>query len=349
MTDQRKIIVHLAGLNRSVKGFHARLKEATDEISFQDSIWKTIPPEKMSFLSSEVSAENFSDCRIISFFSQEYPKLLKKIQNPPYLLFLLGNLDVLPLPAMAVVGSRECTDYGREQARTISTLLSEKGYTIVSGLARGIDTVAHETALACKIPTIGVLACGINADPGANVSTRLMEKITGSGLLLSEFLPHSRPTRFNYPIRNRLISGLSLGTVIVEAAEKSGSLITGNCAFNQHREVFAVPGRITDRSSLGCLKMIFENKAKALWKMEILHEVLPDYSSEIQKLPHTNTGLTEEQALIFNLIKTGKAIPFDRLLRESGFSQGTLASILIRLESSGMIRKVPGNCYKAEK
>ncbi|MEW5921664.1 MAG: DNA-processing protein DprA [Bacillota bacterium] len=202
-----------------------------------------------------------------------YPPLLREIYDPPPLLYYSGDLQVLQKSCLAVVGSRRHTAYGREIAYKFAARLAACGITVVSGLARGIDTWAHRGALKVKGTTAAVLGCGLDiCYPPEN--SLLMQSIRQQGVVLSEFPPGSEPLPANFPRRNRLISGLSLGTVVVEAGEKSGALITASFALEQGREVFAVPGSITSPCSRGCHYLIKEG-AKLVDGVESILEEFP--------------------------------------------------------------------------
>ena len=203
-----------------------------------------------------------------------YPPLLKEIYDPPPLLYYIGDLQVLHKPCLAVVGSRRHTTYGREIAHKFAARLAASGFTIVSGLARGIDTWAHQGVLTTSGFTAAVLGCGLDiCYPPENIG--LMKKIGHQGVIISEFPPGSAPASPNFPRRNRLISGLSLGTLVVEAGEKSGALITASFALEQGREVFAVPGSIASPCSWGCHFLIKEG-AKLVDGVEAILEEFPD-------------------------------------------------------------------------
>ena len=188
------------------------------------------------------------NARVLTFPSPEYPALLRQIEDAPAILYVRGTTQDEDRFAIALVGSRRYTPYGKLVAEKLSSELSESGFTIVSGMARGIDTIAHTNAITSGGRTIAVLGSGIDrAYPPENRG--LMEKIAGSGYVVTEFACGTEPNRENFPRRNRLISGLSMGVVVVEAAAGSGALITATSALEQNREVFAVPGNITSLNS----------------------------------------------------------------------------------------------------
>ncbi|RMD99658.1 MAG: DNA-protecting protein DprA, partial [Calditrichaeota bacterium] len=198
-----------------------------------------------------------SDYRVISFWSQEYPGLLKQIDDPPILLFVWGQLLPTDAYALALVGTRVPTQYGRQVTEKITSGLVDAGATIVSGLARGIDTIAHAETVKRGGRTLAVLGSGLDLIyPAENRS--LAQAIVENGAVVTEFAFGTKPDAVNFPRRNRIISGLSLGTIVIEAREKSGALITANIALEQNREVFAVPGSIFSPPSQGCHALIKE-------------------------------------------------------------------------------------------
>ena len=196
-------------------------------------------------------------------FDADYPVVLREIHDAPPLLFYRGRLQAEPRLPIAMVGSRVCTQYGRDIAQLFAHDLAAAGCTIVSGLAEGIDGCAARGALSCEespYPTVAVLGCGIDVVYPAS-HRKLFDEIAERGAVVTEFLPGTRPLRENFPVRNRIISGMARGLVVVEAGERSGTSITAGYALDQGREVFAVPGRITDRQSVGTNRMIQRGEA----------------------------------------------------------------------------------------
>ncbi|NJD04152.1 MAG: DNA-protecting protein DprA, partial [Ruminiclostridium sp.] len=212
-----------------------------------------------------------ADVSIITINSNLYPGELKNIYDPPSVLYVKGSLAGYE-PGVAVVGSRRATLYGLETAEKLSLGLSINGVTIISGMARGIDSKAHNGALAADGKTIAVLGCGLDiVYPSEN--RELMKRICKNGAVISEYLPGTPPTAFNFPVRNRIISGISLGVVVVEANDKSGSLITANYALEQGKEVFAVPGNIDSGNSTGTNKLNRDGAKIVLELGDILDEL----------------------------------------------------------------------------
>ena len=188
---------------------------------------------------------------ILAFDDPAYPARLKEIYDPPLVLYVRGNVNVLALPCIAVVGTRHPTPYGSGMAERLAIDLAARGLVILSGMARGVDSAAHRGAIAAKGKTIAVFGTGVDV-PYPKENTRLAEQILAlSGALISEFPMQTFPAPQNFPIRNRIISGMSMGVLVVEAAEYSGTRITARCALEQNREVFAIPGNVTDKNSWG--------------------------------------------------------------------------------------------------
>lgn len=208
------------------------------------------------FIHEQIRQYESNDIKVISIYDKEYPNNLKQIYQPPWALFVKGNLALLEKePKLAVVGTRQATTYGKNAIRLIFPGLIEKGVTIVSGLARGIDTLAHEAAIHNGGHTIAVIAGGFyHIYPKENKS--LAEEMMKNHLVISEYPPDTVPVKWHFPARNRIISGLSAGTFIVEAKRKSGSLITANYAVNEGREVFSMPGSIFNPFSVGTNELI---------------------------------------------------------------------------------------------
>jgi DNA processing protein len=222
-------------------------------------------------ISEHIRHYQTNEINVITFFDKEYPQLLKRIYQPPWALFAKGDLSLLQKePKLAVVGSRQATQYGKNSLHFLIPKLIEKDMIIVSGLAKGIDTIAHECTINNGGKTIAVIAGGIyHIYPKENKNLAL--QMMNSQLLISEYPPDTKPAKWHFPIRNRIISGLSVGTLIIEAKQKSGSLITANYALNEGREVFSVPGSIFNPFSNGTNELI-QQGAKLVTKAEDIFE-----------------------------------------------------------------------------
>ena len=274
-----------------------------------------------------------------------YPENLRTIHYPPPVLYFHGTIVESDKNSISIVGTRKATYYGKMVAEKLSKDLALAGLTIISGMARGIDTAAHKGALSVNGRTIAVLGCGIDhIYPPEN--RRLAQEIQESGAIISEFPLSTLPERQNFPRRNRIISGLSLGTVVVEAAEKSGALITADFALEQGREVFAIPGNINSPLSNGAHNLIKQG-AKLVDNyqdiLEEIHIVLPQKTAE-NEMVKENTSLTEEEKTIYQII-TKEPIQIDEIIGASKLSAGKVSEILLSLELKDLIKEIEGKRF----
>jgi DNA processing protein len=250
------------------------------------------------------------------------------------------------MPLIAVVGSRRATTYGKAVAYRLSQDLVELGWGVISGMARGVDTAAHQGALAAGGYTLAVLGCGINiCYPREN--NKLKESIQEKGCVLSEFPPDTPPVAQNFPIRNRIISGISMGTLVVEAGERSGALITAFNALDQDREVFAVPGPVTSEHSRGTNKLIKQG-AKLVASAEDISEEFPYLTCvklpETSSKKHVESSLTLEQSCVLQKLSI-EPIHMDQLVEMTGLSVSEVGSILTLLEFKGLVKQLPGDYF----
>jgi DNA processing protein len=290
-------------------------------------------------------------CHVLCLGDDRYPALLREIHDPPLVLYTLGNLDALDVPCVAIVGTRRPTFYGLQMAQGLSGDLAHRGIAIVSGLARGIDAAAHNGCLEAAGFTIAIFGCGIDVIYPRE-HRRLVSQISEKGLLISEFTPGTSPSPQNFPVRNRIISGLSLGTLLVEASEYSGSLITARLAMEQNREVFALPGNLTSPQSFGPNYLIKQGaKLVQSWRdiaeelpAEIRRKILTQETAGHDPTPNLEL-LTQDEIKVLKLIETDCATQFDKIFRGSGLEISNLSGILLNLEMRGWIHQVPGNLY----
>jgi DNA processing protein len=291
---------------------------------------------------------------VFTLASPGYPPYLKEIFAPPPVLFVRGDVSVFTLPCIAIVGTRSPTAYGRAVTRSLTGELVGQGLAIASGLARGIDTIAHETCLERGGRTIAVLGCGIDIIyPSDN--TVLSQKICNTGVLISEFPMGTRPEAYNFPRRNRIISGLSAGVLVVEGGEKSGGLITASYALQQGRDVFAVPGPITSPQSVGTFNLIREGAIPARSGAEIadalsLFGKLRHKKPEAGVIPGGGDGsiqlslLSESERNIYEtLSETPRRM--DELSALAGRPVMQLFDALLMLELKGLVRQLSGQLY----
>lgn len=270
---------------------------------------------------------------------EAYPETLENIQNPPPVLYYKGDFSLTAWSSVGVVGSRRCTYYGKSTAMRFSRELAGNGLCIISGMARGIDTQAHKGALEAGGKTIAVLGCGVDiAYPPDNKG--LYDAIADRGLIISEFAPGMPPLPSNFPRRNRIISALSQVLLVVEAALKSGALITANCAIDQGRDVFFIPGNIDSPASAGTNMMIKEGLPAALGPEDILeHLGLASGDEEEQKI-----DLDERELRIAGLLME-KDMSMDELCAGTLLSAAELGGLLTMLEMRGIVTQLPGKLY----
>jgi DNA processing protein len=290
-----------------------------------------------------------------------YPTLLRETYDPPVVLYVKGAWsECLDGPCVAIVGSRRCSTYGQNAALMLSRELAQRGVTIISGLARGIDAAAHRGALEAGGRTVAVMGTGLDQVYPRDHKKLADEILKQNGALVTQFPLGTPPVSENFPYRNRVISGLSLGTVVVEAAENSGSLITARLAMEQNREVFAVPGNITSRNSFGTNYLIKGAGAKLVqqWQdvaselpAEIAAQLLPPPSRKkksgelVDQLQFTPSDLNEHERAIFKLLTTDTPKQIDALAETTKLSITQLTSALLTLEMRELIRALPGKCF----
>lgn len=289
-----------------------------------------------------------SGLKWMTIFDDDYPKLLKTIYDPPIVIYYQGEILEKDARAIAIVGTRKITGYGRAVTEDFTKGLVEAGLTIVSGLARGVDSVAHQTAIDNKGRTLAILGGGLNKIfPPENID--LAKKIAnGQGAVLSEFPPDYPSVAGNFPARNRIISGLSLATLVTEAAEDSGSLITARLSLEQGRDVFAVPGPVTSTLSKGPISLIREGARIVMEPGEILEELGLERSQgmgdRLDKLQ--NMELSEnENAILACLENESKHI--DEICRELTLNAALVSGTLLKLEILGLVRSLGGGQYSA--
>ena len=308
--------------------------------------------DKKLFLKAKERAgqqlDTLNRCRIslICYGDPAYPQQLCALADPPVFLFYRGDLSCLQKPSVALVGSRAATSYGRDVSCKLAAGLARQGVVVVSGVALGIDAHAHRGSLAAGGLTAGVLGCGLDVVyPGANKD--LYSMIAGNGILLSEYPCGTRPDGFRFPARNRIISGLVHGVVVVEATLKSGSLITARLALDQGREVFAVPGRIDSAKSEGTHHLIRQG-AHLVQRVDDITEEL-GFGRQMGSVPTTDgekvaPGDEEEQRVLDCL--DVYPVDIDTILRVTGLDAGRVLDLLLQLELKGLVRQQPGQMYE---
>jgi DNA processing protein len=295
-----------------------------------------------------------------------YPPLLREIYDPPITLYVKGAwLECLEQPCVAIVGSRRCSTYGQNAASMLARDLAQRGVTIVSGFARGIDAAAHRGAIEGGGRTVAVLGTGIDQVYPRDHKKLAEEVLAAAGAIVSQFPLATPPVSENFPYRNRIISGLSLGVIVVEAAENSGSLITARLAIEQNREVFAVPGNITSRNSFGTNYLIKGAGAKLVqqWQ-DVAAELPPQIAARLLPPPLSDKGLdqkkeksladqlallpqglTGSEQSVFKLLSADNPAHIDALVDQSRLTIPDLTSALLTLEMRDLVRALPGKCF----
>jgi DNA processing protein len=277
--------------------------------------------------------------RLVTWDDASYPELLRQIHDPPLFLHVLGELTAQDACAVAVVGSRDASAYGRQMTAVISEGLAGRGITVVSGLARGVDAAAHDAALRAGGRTVAVLGSGIDVVYPSE-HHRLHMRIAKTGAVVSEFPMGAQPDAENFPARNRIISGLSMGTVVVEASDRSGSLITAHCAAEQGREVFAVPGPVGARTR-GTHQLLRQGAALAESADDVLREIAPHLRAA--PMPPAVSLSDLETAIVAQLDDLPRSV--DDLITRTGLPAGTVLETLLVLELRGVVRQLPGQCF----
>ena len=299
-----------------------------------------------------------ADCVLIAFDSEEYPPLLKQIPDAPLLLYVRGDVKVLSQFAVAIVGSRRPSAYGSSVAHRLAHDLAQRQLVVASGLARGVDSAAHRGALEAKGKTVAVLGSGLNVIyPREN--KKLADEIAKSGAVISEFPLGTSPSPENFPIRNRIISGLSLGVVVVEAAEYSGSLITARLALEQNREVFAVPGNITSAQSFGPNHLIKQGAKLVDQWMDVVEEFPAEVRMQLMPPAEVTeavpmgaetaslfqTSLTPDQKAVFDVLRADQTSFVDDIVGAAQMPHPRVLGVLLELEMNGLIRQLPGKNF----
>ena len=281
---------------------------------------------------------------VITAEDEEYPDALREIHDPPIVLYVRGHLTERDRNTVAVVGSRKASHYATECAKKLSFQMAYAGLTVVSGLARGIDTAAHQGALAAKGRTIAVIGSGLGElYPPENAA--LADRISESGAVISEFPIDTKPDRQTFPIRNRIVTGMSFGVLVVEAGANSGALISANMAAEQGRTLYAVPGRIDSPAALGSNRLI-QQGAKLVLAAEDILDDLPMVFSKTPDLPVSVpvAELTPDQQKVFDALGSDETL-LESVIATSGLTAAVVSSTLLGLEIRRLVKQLPGKRY----
>ena len=357
----------LIGLNMFCDIGSARLKKLLDYFEKPENILKA-PYEKLMAVSGikegitgkitslkeeeidrEIDLAKKYNLKIITLDDEDYPKNLEYIPDPPIVLYVKGKIKQEDILSIAIVGSRRASFYGLSLAEKFASDLANQGFTIVSGLARGIDTASHKGALKSGKRTIAVMGSGFgHLYPPEN--QELAEEISRCGAVISEFPINTRPLSQNFPRRNRVISGLSLGVLVVEAARNSGALITADCALEQGREVFALPGKIDAQNSFGTNELIKQGAKLVSCLEDIIEEFNIPITTNLNKektkeesLSH-KVCLSSNESLLYNLISE-QPVLLDEIAEKTNMSISAISDMLLRLQMKRMIRQLPGKQF----
>ena len=280
--------------------------------------------------------------RFLAMTDQEYPQRLRPFHDSPAGLFVKGRLPEEERPSVAIVGARGCTEYGRQLARVFARGLAEEGVQIISGLALGIDGAAHDGSLEFSNCSFAVLGCGVDiCYPRENYP--LFSRIQESGGLISEFLPGSSPQAMNFPMRNRVISAFSDVVIVIEAREKSGSLITADLALEQGKEVFAIPGRLTDPLSAGCNRLIQSGAQAALTPADVLEYLGVQYEKKITISKKNENRLAKREKLVYSCLDL-RPKHLEEIMELCGLGITECMECILELELAGLLYRV-GNQY----
>jgi DNA processing protein len=313
-----------------------------NEVADQISNWESIVD-----LEAELKRVREFGATVITQASESYPKSLREIHAPPIVLYVWGELQERDHHALGIIGSRRTTHYGSESAKKLAYQLAYAGLTVISGLARGIDTAAHQGALAAKGRTIAVIGSGLlNLYPPENRG--LAEKIrNGNGAVVSEFSMEIEPDRQTFPMRNRIISGWSHGILVVEAGLNSGALITASQALEQGRSVYAVPGHINAPSAMGSNRLIQQGAKLTMDASDILDDLqilLPETKPSAQAASRPLPPLSDDERRVFDAIEASETA-IDQITAKCDLPSSTVSSTLLRLELKRLVKQLPGKYF----
>lgn len=338
-TRVARLVEHFGGLEAA---WHAGVDQLRASGLNERTAQGLVATRERISLDREMERVERTGVSIVTLADDAFPRLLREIPSPPLLLYVRGTLEPDDEHAVGVVGTRRATAYGREMARRLTSELAQAGITIVSGLARGIDAVAHQVALDSGGRTVAVLGCGLDTIYPPE-HRRLADHIVERGALISEFPLGTGPDAPNFPVRNRLISGMSLGIIVVEAPRKSGALITANFAADQGRTVYAVPGSALSSGSEGPLQLLRDGATLAV----TADDVLADLNMPVRQLAfETRQALpaSEEEGLVLARLD-GEPRHIDELAMEAGIGISRLSALLLEMQLKGFVRNVGAQHY----
>jgi DNA processing protein len=340
----RNLISYSGGVEAVFKQRPAALRKIP-EVGPKTPIERIVKGETLSQAEEELKQMQALGARALSFLQSDYPDALRTLTNAPLLLFALGNLDFNQHIGLSIVGTRTPTDYGKTQTRRFARHFAEGGFNVVSGLAFGIDIEAHKETLAAGGITTAVVAHGLDKVYPAQHKAQAKQIVENGGAILTEFFLNTPADAINFPSRNRIIAGLSKATVIIEAAETGGSILTASLANDHHREVFALPGPVHSERSKGCHKLIREHKAALVTAPEeVLEELNLAYNGRTAEAAQNIPLLSAEELEIYHHLNLD-GILLDDLALRTNRTISHLMSTLLAMEFKGAVRQLPGRKF----
>jgi DNA processing protein len=281
----------------------------------------------------------------------DYPKRLLNCYDSPTLLYYRGTTDLNAAKIISIIGTRSYTDYGKQVTEKLVKELAEQNVVVISGLAYGIDAIAHKSSIKNQLPTVGVLAHGLDQIYPAENAGLAKDMIKHGGGLLTEFRSKSKPDKHNFPTRNRIVAGMSDATIVIETGIKGGSMITAELANSYNKEVFALPGKVTDTKSTGCNYLIKNNKAVLLTDAADLIQVMnwedkAKSKKEKKSQRELFIELTPDEKIIINILREKEKVPIDEINAKSGLSSSAVAAGILSLELQNVILSLPGKLYQ---
>ncbi len=345
-----KLVRHFGGPNEVLSASVGALRDVAGRSPLVESLLKGPDRSVVEYVRNTMRTVEQGACSIVTILDAAYPRRLAMIPNPPPLLYVRGTLPSSDDHAIAIVGSRKATSSGFSVTHDISQCLATMGFTIVSGLARGIDAAAHQGALAAKARTVAVLGCGVDRTyPPEHIALRRAIEVNGA--VVSEFPLGAPPLPHHFPLRNRIVSGLSLGVIVAEAGQKSGALITARFALEQNREVFAIPGSIKHGKHQGAHGLIKQGAKLVEAAGDVIEELLPQldepFRNHVKNLgveevaPPVVTAKEQQVLALFH----DEPVSVDEVLAHASLDFSEAMNSLLGLELKGVLKQVPGSCY----
>ncbi len=335
-----RILIGLFGTAEKI--FEQPVELLTESDSISMAMAKKIKSLKKWEMFEKEYADSIPDgSEFVSLSDDKYPFKLKNIPDPPPFFYYKGSLDILKKPCLAIVGSRTPTDYGLRVTEKMASVLAVSGVTIISGLAYGIDASAHEAAIKSGGGTVAVFGSGLDIITPA-IHRKLARDICTKGCLISEFPKGTEPTPYNFPVRNRIISGLADGVLVVEAMERSGALITANLALEQGRDVLAVPGNIDSKLSAGPNNLLKQGAIPVSSARDVFDNFGWHKPEGQSKQAIDKSSLKSDEKKIYEYLSV-KPVHLDEIIRKSGLGHGKTADAILNLELKGFIIRKPGN------